>query len=449
MSSSFVCAALPSVQNHIDSGIKHYPTYMDNKIINDFLVNNVNKFLSSIGVVITRNCKVEKKLIDKYCKLLKNMYHKEYMENTEIIVDSGGFSIQQGYFKNEDIPEFIKLYHDFLNGHYELFNYAFTLDLSAGFDSCPFKTWKELEELNIKSYEMAVSLPQEIRDKILYIHHFRTPKLFKIYKKMFYDLDFVKHFKNFSTGGLVSLSNTKNILPCVMYVVPLVHILDHAKKNNIKKFRFHVLGGTEFKSIFEHCFFEKHIKKVHGIDVEITYDSSTIFKVLAMGRYTYVLDKFNKINKMSIRSDSLNLLWQNEGIISDLFYDIINNSIAGYGFKNLNNNDDPLYIDNKLNKIIYIYGIFQMFNLFKVFQNLCRDLVDKIYPYYENEEYFKFNDMINDYMIKFNGNKISKKIDYRINNVKNSLDLLTSLDLDYVDYLVDNYMVTEEFQLLN
>jgi len=51
-------------------------------------------------------------------------------------------------------------------------------------------------------------------------------------------------------------------------------------------------------------------------------------------------------------------------------------------------------------------------------------------------------------MIKFNGNKISKKVEYRINNIQNSLELLENLDLDYVDYIVDNYMVTEEFQTL-
>ena len=51
---------------------------------------------------------------------------------------------------------------------------------------------------------------------------------------MFFELDYAKHFKNFATGGLVSLSNTKNIPPCVMYVVPLTHIIHHVKNNNIK-----------------------------------------------------------------------------------------------------------------------------------------------------------------------------------------------------------------------
>lgn len=448
MASSFISAALPSIQNHIDSVIKHHPDYLNNENVNKFLLGNVDKFLSSIGFVIRKDSKVEKKLIDRYCRLLKKMRNKEYMKNTEIIIDSGGFSIQQGYFKNEDIPHFIDLYHDFLNEQYELFNYAFTLDLSAGFESCPFKTWKELEELNIRSYGLSVNLPQEIRDKILYIHHFRTPKLFKIYKKMFFELDYAKHFKNFATGGLVSLSNTKNIPPCVMYVVPLTHIIHHVKNNNIKKFRFHVLGETEFKSIFEHCFLEKHIKKIHGLDIEITYDSSTIFKVLGMGRYTYVLDEFNKINKMTLRSDSLEMVWKGKGIIKDLFYDIINKSIEGYDIKKLDPILNPLYTNEKMNKIIYTYGIFQMFNLFNTFQILCRKLVDEIYPYYENKEFYKFNEEINKYMIKFNGNKISKKVEYRINNIQNSLELLENLDLDYVDYIVDNYMVTEEFQTL-
>jgi len=448
MSSSFVSAALPSVQNHIDAVIRKHSDYLTNENVNKFLHNNVDKFLSSIGIYVVKGCKVEKKLIQRYVKLLTRMRNKEYMKDIEIIIDSGGYSIQQGYVENRDIPHFIKLYHEFLNKNDHLFNYAFTLDLSAGFKSCPFKTWKELENLNIESYQLAVNLPEHIRNKILYIHHFRTPKLFQIYKKMFYELEFPKYFKNFATGGLVSLANTKNTPPCVMYVVPLVHVLSYAKNNNIKKLRFHVLGETEFKSILEHCFFEKHIKETHGIDIEITYDSSSIFKILGMGRYIYVLDKFNIIRKMTLRSDSLDMMWRNEGIIKDLFYDIINKSIDGYGIKKLNKIDDPLYCNGRMNKIIYTYGIFQMFNLFATFQDLCYKIVDELYPYYKNKEFFRFNDEIDKYMIKFNGGKFSRKIDYRINNIQNSLEVLESLDLDYIDYLVNNYMVSEEFQSL-
>jgi len=448
MASSFVSAALPSIQNHIDSVIRLYPNHATVEGINRFLSDNVNKFLTSFGIYIIKQCKLEKKLINRYIRLLRRMRNKEYMKGMKIIVDSGGFSVQQGHVHSEDIPYFIELYHQFLVDHNDLFDLAFTLDLSPGLKSCPFKSLKELENLNVKSYQMTIDLPEYIRDKMIYIYHFRTPKLFRIYTKMFYELDFSKYFRNYATGGLVSLSSTRTTPPCAMYVVPLVHVLVYAKRNNIKKLKFHVLGDAEFKSIFEHCFFEKHIKEVHDIDVEITFDSSTILRVLGMGRYVYVLDEFDTIREMTLRSDSLDMVWRNKGFIKDLFYEIINKAVDGYDIKKLNEVDNPIYVNGRMNKIMYAYGIFQMFNLFKVFEELCRKKVDEIYPYYRSGEFFKFNDEIDKYMIKFNGGRLSRSVVHRINNIQNTLQVLESLDLEYIDYLVNNYMVSEEFQNL-
>ena len=46
---------------------------------------------------------------------------------------------------------------------------------------------------------------------------------------MFHDLNLPAGFTHFGTGGLVSMSDTKNPPPVIMYSVPLVDVLNIAK----------------------------------------------------------------------------------------------------------------------------------------------------------------------------------------------------------------------------
>ena len=58
-------------------------------------------------------------------------------------------------------------------------------------------------------------------------------------------------------------------------------------------------------------------KELYDIDLKITFDSSTIFKTLAMGRYTFVMDD-ERIFKFSIRSIlHMNLLSWKQGLCLD------------------------------------------------------------------------------------------------------------------------------------
>lgn len=442
--SNFLCAALPSVQQHVNSVLKYFPGYITNESVSNFFSNTVNSFLSSIGVVIGRNCKINQKLIDKYVKTLKSMINKEYMKKSLIYVDSGGFSIQQGYIHRENIPEFIRLYKLFVENNYFSFDRAFTLDLAPGYVHCPYKSWKDLEILNNTSYGGHSTLSEEIRSKIIYIHHFRTPRLYNIYKKMFQE--YSKYFTHFGTGGLVSMSNVKNPPPVILYSVPLMDIIHHAVKSKLNKITFHALGETEFKSILTHCFFEKHVKKLYNIDLQITFDSSTIFKVVGLGRYTYMLDKKdNTIWKLGLRSESLHNIYRSGKSNEEEFYELINETVVPWNMKGVSKEIDPLYEkDGTFNKLFYTYGIFQMFKMFKDIQDLCYKIVDELYPMYESDEDVLFNQKIESWMLKFNNGIDSKRITTRTNSIYNSLKMLESMDFDYSDYLVDQYLSCEE-----
>ena len=148
-SGNFVSAALPSVITHIDNAMKDNPEYMNNHNVNRFLLNNVDKHLTSIGIALERGAKVSEKIVDKYGKNLNRMVSRPYMKDCEIIIDSAGFQIQQNYLSGDQVKPFINLYHDeFLSKCSDLFQYAFNLDISPGLNHCPFKSFDEIKQLN-------------------------------------------------------------------------------------------------------------------------------------------------------------------------------------------------------------------------------------------------------------------------------------------------------------
>lgn len=442
--SNFVAAGLPSMQHHLDSALMDHPDLVNEESINKLFVDNVNKFLTSFGVVLRRDVVIDNFLVVRYLKRLNKMISKPYMKNCQITVDSAGYQIQQGYMQREDIPKFIDIYYDdFIINNHQLFDKAFTLDISFGFNFNPFESWKDVKYLNYKSYEKAIQLPDEVRHKMLYIHHFRTPRLYEVSRELFSNM--ASDFKYFGTGGLVSLSNTKNTPPCVMYVVPLMDVVKHAVDNNMKEISFHVLGETEFKSVLVHCFLEYHVKQTFGIDLTITYDSSTIFKTLGVGRYTYYMDDNHKIWKLPLTSEDIKNSFKGGSTSEDIWYDIINEACTPYGMSKINKASQPMYYDNGgFNRLFYAYCVFQMFHLFKKTTEYCRDVVKKLYPYYLDNDELGFSQRLRPYMLGFNNGRDTRKVDFRISNLFNTLRVLSDMDFDYTKYLVDEYMAAEE-----
>jgi hypothetical protein len=446
---SFVCAALPSIIQHVDSVIKYHPGYIDGESTNKFFLENCDKFLSSIGIAFgSKKQSISTKVLDRYQKIFDSFLEKDYLKNCEFIIDSAGFQIQTGQLKKEDTSPFIELYHTFLEKNYERFKYAFTLDIAPGATDSVYDSWEELEHYNRVSYTRSAMLPEEVRRKMLYIHHFRTPKINDIYKRLLFEEGLGDNFYNFATGGLVSFSKSSQKFPCVLYIVPLIHLLTRAKQRGLEKFRFHVLGASEFKDILFHKFVEYHIKKVHNIDVEITYDSSTLFKVLMLGRYIYVLDD-NKIWKMTLRENLLHNQWRQKGSIEEVWYNLLGNISRDYGFKILDSNSDPIYQDNIITRIMYTYGIFQTLQLFSLVDNLSVDMVKGLYELYESGQINVFDNKIESAMMDFNCGKVSKRIETRTVSIYNSLKALEELDLDYCDYLVNTYMAADECHKLS
>ncbi len=457
---NFVCAALPSVSQHIDGVLKYDPGYLNNETINNFFQCEVNKFLSSVGVCLEKKqAPLSDKLFTRYSKVLNSFHDKKYLKNCEIILDSAGYQYQQGYIRKEDTKKFIDGYYNFLEEHKNLYSYAFTFDAAPGSQICVMDSFEEMDEFNRYSYRRANELSNEVKSKIIYIHHFRTPKINTMFKKLLED-GYADSFQNFSTGGLVSFG--RGSFPVIMYIIPIMAIIKHAKSRNLKKFRFHVLGGSEWKDILAHKFFQYHIKNVHDIDIEITYDSSTIFKTLMMGRYVYVPnEEEKKIWKMSLRSELLEYkrsdIHQQGGKNSGTYiYELFNKMSDEYNFKCLNPTDNPIYINDdgssaidsnngikiqdvssRISRLHYTYGMFMILQVFNSVDRWCDEYIKELYPLYLENKIDQFNNRLTDIMINFSDGKLSKITESRINAIRKSLDALTDLDLNYADQLVN------------
>lgn len=496
---NFVCAALPSIWTHATNAIQDHPDYMTDQTVNTFMKMNVDKYLTSIGVVIPRlptdkrkRAAVLKKgrmtpeLIAKYVSFLEKFNQAKFLDGTERIIDSGAFSMQVGYFDRSEIPQFIDLYNnEFMAKQLHNYNYAFLFDVAPGATECPFNSFADMEDLADASYKMSYNLPQDVRDKLIYVHHFRTPHLNTIYKKLL--TRYADGFKNFATGGLVSFSRTGKVPPYIMYAIPLMHVIQHARQRNLKKFRFHVLGGSEWKEIVGHKFFERHIKEIFDIDVQITFDSSTLFKTLCLGRYTFQIDPIQqKISKLTLRSAYKDNYVgipgsdrHSEKSNQQVFCDLVNEGVVPAGMKALSLDDIELYegleedlnddmtgftnehlvVQGKMTRLTYMYGMFQLLRLFRIAEGWTEEKVDELYPLFQ--DYNEHNaDIISKeldrFMIMLNGGESlsDSLIKYRSLTILNSLHLLTELrdhpveTLAKCDWLIEEYMSQDECQQL-
>jgi len=441
----FICAAIPSIRRHCNVVFKHYDEYADREGLNKFLLDNCNKFLSSVGISldIKRYGGVDNNLFKRYNTIFRNIKNEEYMKNIELVLDSAGYQFQCGLFSKSQIPKFIKMYHNFLIKNYTEYNNAFLFDPLLG----DIDGYDEMKKYNIYSYAKASQLPVYVRDKLMFIYHFRTPLINRLYKELLFDYKLGDHFNNFATGGLVAFNRTsRKGIPCILYTIPLIYILNHAKRVGLRKFRFHILGNAEFKDIIFHRLIEKHVKEIHNIDLDITYDSSTIFKSFMMGRYfIYSDDSDQSLYKLFIRSDTLHKRFKNHGTNEDCFYKLINEISNTYGFKAITKSDVPVYNEhNRISPLLAFYGILLILRLYEICDKWAMGSIDHLYRLYTRGHNIEFNNKLINTLTNLNNGVLSRTIRYRSNAFINSMNAIEELDIEYSDYIIKTYLSFDE-----
>ncbi len=448
--SSYVCAGFETVASVGDRFLKGkwFDNHFTREQVSHFLADNCDKFLHSFGQNFGKGKKYNK-YAQKEAALLKRCRDTRFFDESLFFVDSGGFQISVGLLDKYQTDALFDIYYHFLVDYKDIYDRAFILDIPPGPGCKVFETFQDVYDLNYKSYTTAANLPDEVRDKIIYIHHFRTPKLWDIYTRIMRENDLFGKFKHHGTGGIVANQSSDTEIPCIIYTIPLVALLRNAKEHNWNKLDFHVLGGSTFRDILFYELFKLHIKEKHKIDVNITFDSSGIFKGLMVARWAYVLDTDKDgilvIRKLDLRTAKLwHKSYDRNITVLDAFRDAINGMASKYNFRDLQ--VDPLYDPDTgtFFEEIRIYSFFYVLYFFAKIQEKMKKVAKEIYPLYSTD-ITSFIREVERTTRGINQGRITKKQTAKSNNLVKSMELLEALDEDYCKHVVDTVLSKDEF----
>lgn len=443
--SGYVLAGFETLSSVLDNFITKSSRFKDNfsrTDISRFLSTALEGFLHSYGQNFP-NRKNYNNYNDKERKLLQKCRQTGVFDQTNFIIDSGGFQISIGRLTRKESELLFDLYYQWLQDSYKDYDRAFILDVPPGPNCKIFRNFHDVYDFNLRSYSVAAQLPEEIRNKIIYIHHFRTPMLWQTYTKILRGENMFSKFQRFGTGGIVANSTSDTSIPCIIYILPLIPLLNEAKQTNLHTLKFHVLGGANLRDIFFYKLFKKHVLKQHNISLEISYDSSGIFKQVMIGRFIFVKDMFNNYSKLDIRSDKLRLRYGKKTAY-DKLQDALNLFASKWNFQ-------PISVDGVYNpdsgtfwEDVRIYLMLYSLGIYSELEEYLSGLVDEIYPLYvSNEE--KFYQECLDVTKMLNGGKISKKQQIKTQSIIKSLRMLSELDESFCEHLVNKYLSKDEF----
>ena len=451
MKSNYVCAGYETLaqilHNFVTNKTGRYENNFTHDCINNFFSQSCNMFLHSFGQNFTGKKKFEKHIINE-ANLYKKTRDWGFFDNCEFICDSGGFQASIGALKKYETDILITIYHQFLEEYHDVYDRAFVLDLPPGPGCQLFDTFDDVYEKNLETYMMAASMPDHVRDKMIYIHHFRTPRLWDIYTRILRENDLFDKFKFHGTGGIIANMASDTQIPCIIYIIPMIPLLNECKRFGRKNFKFHILGGANFRDILFYELFRLHILKEHAIEVEISYDSSGLFKALMVGRYISVLDE-GITRKLDLRTKNLHLRFLNEEKRIDRYQRAISYLSNKYGFKDVSRPDIYNPETGTFYDELRVYSMLYMLNQFAEVQTMAKEVAEEIYPLYESGNNNQFIKKVEMTTRNLNGGKISRKQRAKSVSIVKSLEMLTNLDEDFCKYIVNKVLSKDEFTNLN
>jgi len=447
MASGYTVAGFETLMTIIDNFMLNKKNDFNNQFtredISNFFGLVCNRFLHSFGQNFRGKrdyTNYNQKEAELYIKLRKS----KFFDSSTFICDSGGFQASIGLLSVKESEILIEKYYSFLVDYKDVYDQAFILDIPPGPGCKLFTNFDQIYDKNLESYLIAANLPDEVRRKIIYIHHFRTPKLWEIYTKILRENDLYSKFDLFGTGGIVANSAGDSEIPCIIYVLPLIPLLNETIKHKRNKLDFHVLGGATYRDLFFYELFKIHVKKVHNIDLNITYDSSGLFKGLMIGRYFCTLD-VDRIRKVNIRSSELNMRFKDNIKINDLCKNVMDNLSDKYNFKKINSTQ--IYDPNTgtFYEEVKIYLMLYMLEFYLEIELLMRSKTEEIYPIYESNDIETFTSKSEQITRNLNEGKISRKQISKSNSIVKSLNMLTDLDEDFCKHIVNKFLSKDEF----
>jgi hypothetical protein len=418
--------------------------------VSDFLSRVTAGFLHSYGQDFPN-----KKKYHKYNQREGNLYKicrdMRVFDGCTMIADSGGFQISIGKLSRRESELLYNMYYEWLVDYKDAYDKAFILDIPPGPGCEIFHNFDDVYNKNLESYQRAKNLPDDVRKKLIYVHHFRTPQLWNIYTKIMRDYEMFNAFEYHSTGGIVANMGSDMIIPCIIYVIPLVPLIKEAMKYGRDYLNFHILGGANFRDVFFYELFKKVVKKKHNFDLNITYDSSGIFKQVMHARFIYVKDPFGNYRKMDIRSNNMNYKFLRDVCghdklnSNDIAEQEFNKFADKWNFKHIS--VDGMYDPdrNTFWEDIKVYSMLYTLDLYCQIQNEMAEFAEKIYPLYESGDHLEFNNQCLNMTKVLNQGKLTKKQRVKSKNIIRSLDILSTLNEKHCHDIVNQYLSKDEF----
>jgi len=417
---------------------------------NNFTRKDLQKFFNKFGLLhcFGTNFSGRKridKFINKEIRTLEYCRDTGFYDKSQVVLDSGGYQASIGVFDRKELNDLYDIYYKFLIDNEHLYDRAFVLDLPPGNNCKIFTSFKDVYNENLKSYIDASKLPKSVRDKIIYVNHFRTPKLWDIYMKILDENNLFDKFNHYATGGIVVGMSTDLIIPCITYVLPLIPLLNRTIQSGRKYLDFHILGGAGFRDILFYELFKIHVMEKHGIELNITYDSSGIFKALMIGRFIHII-KDESVFKTNIRSSNLDKRHKNYDMkIIDLYREALNNFSDENNFKRINLNNIYDVKTGTFNEDVRLYSMLYTLDNYSKIHLYFKGILSDIYDLYRNKQFNEFNMEIELLTRKINSDKITKKQKVKSSSIVRSLDMLTELDETHCKYLINKFLSKDEF----
>lgn len=447
----YLCAGYDTYSSIVDQFINgKYNRYNDHftreqaSYINS---HTISGFLHSFG----QNFVGRKKFgtyVEKEAEIFRHTRQTRLFDNCNFYVDSGGFQAGIGKINPEETDILIELYHQFLVEHQDLYEHAFVLDLPPGPICKLYQNWDDVFKMNMRTYQMAADLPEDVRDKMIYIHHFRTPRQWGLFNRILREGNFFDKFKYHATGGIVANLSSDMKTPCVLYCLPLVPLLNECLKASRNYLKFHILGGANFRDILFYELFKLHVSELHGVEIEFTYDSSGLFKALMVGRNIHVTTG-TRIQKLNLRTKFLKNRFYEHWRSEEYFFLLMDELADKYGLKRLG--CESIYCDKlgTFHNETRVYAMMYMLDFYSVMQTRCREYAAQCYEFFKGGDLQTFNSMVTDMILKFNGGKITRKQLTKASAICNSLKILEDLDEEYCQFIIRTYLSKDEFSNLS
>jgi len=451
--SGYVCAGFETLSSTLFRFMRGDSTGEVSRFDDHFTVEDIRKMIPQIisGILHSfgqdyADIKKRHKYVEKEAKVFRLARQEGFLADVDFYVDSGGYQAASGRIEKKSTEQMIELFHQFLVEHHDVYDRAFILDLPPGPDCVIYDNWQEVYDWNYKTYNMAANMPDHVRNKLIYVHHFRTPKQWEIFNKIKNENNLFDKFQYHATGGVVANLQSDMIIPCIAYVLPLVPLLNDCIKFKRKKLNFHVLGGSNFRDIMFYEMFRKHVDEKFEIDLDITYDSSGLFKSLMMGRQLYILDEqSNSVKKTDIRSKRSKKRFYNTQFTTDEYLlnklDMMSEkfNLKKLGLDSIYNPETGTIYDD-----FRAYAMLYMLDFYSEMQTVIRQYVDNTYGLYKAGEIGEFNHKNINFTKYLNSGKMTKKQTVKTSSLAKSLDILSSLDEEYCKYIVDTFMAKDE-----